>query len=397
MPGLDEDLAAALEDRAAADLYRRRRVVERLGGARVRVDGRELLDFCANDYLGLATDPRLVAAAREALDGGVLGSGAAHLITGHSPEHHALEEELAEWTGRERALLFSTGYMANIGLCQALVGRGDTVLQDRLNHASLIDGAYASGARPARFAHADAGALAGRLERARGRRLVLSDSVFSMDGDIAPLSDLARVCAEGEAWLVADEAHALGTLGPEGAGAVAAAGLAQTQVPVLMGTLGKALGTFGAFVAGSETLIETLIQQARTYVYTTAPPPAMAAAARRAVSIVRTESVHREKLAERIACFREQADAAGLPRMESPTPIQPVPVGDSGRALAISRTLAEQGWLVQAIRPPTVPEGTARLRVSLSAAHEDEQVRALVEALARALEMHSDTSMDSQG
>lgn len=392
MPVADEEFAAVLEERAAADRYRKRRVVQRLGGARVRVDGRELLDFCSNDYLGLATEPRVAAAAREALESGGLGSGAAHLITGHSPEHHDLEDELAEWTGRERALLFSTGYMANIGVCQALAGRGDSVLQDRLNHASLIDGGLASGARLARYAHGDPRALEGRLEKARGRRLVLTDSVFSMDGDVAPLAELAAVCRRQDAWLMADEAHALGVLGPEGSGAVRAAGMGQQEVPVLVGTLGKALGSFGAFVAGSETLVETLIQQARTYVYTTAPPPAVAAGTRRALAIAREESGRREHLQERVAQFREAADAAGVPRMDADTPIQPVPVTESGRALAVSRDLAEAGWLVQAIRPPTVPEGTARLRVSLSAAHSKEQVAGLVRALAQALEQHPESS-----
>lgn len=380
---LEATLAAALAEREAAGLYRRRRVVAPEGGARIRLDGQVCLNFSANDYLGLATDPRPAEAAREGLARYGTGSGAAHLITGHSPTHHELEAALADFTGRPRALLFSTGYMANVGIAQALAGRGDSVIEDRLNHASLLDGALTSRAKLLRYRHADPEALAERLAGARGRRLVMSDSVFSMDGDVAPLPDLARVCRENGGWLMADEAHGLGVLGPEGRGAVAEAGLDGRDVPILMGTLGKALGGFGAFVAGSESLVEYLIQHARSYVYTTATPPAMAAAVSEALRISREEGWRREKLGELIEIFRETCQAGGVALMESRTPIQPVRVGPADRALALSNALLEDGYLVQAIRPPTVPDGTARLRVTLSAAHSREDVAGLARALVR--------------
>ncbi|MEA5445723.1 8-amino-7-oxononanoate synthase [Gammaproteobacteria bacterium AB-CW1] len=379
---LDATLEAGLAEREAAGLYRRRRTIQRRPGGRARLAGRDFLDFSSNDYLGLACDPRPAEAAAQALRDYGSGSGAAHLITGHGPEHEALEQELADFTGRDRALLFSTGYMANIGIAQALAGRGDTILEDRLNHASLLDAALSSRARLKRYAHADPAALAERLSTADGRRLVMTDSVFSMDGDIAPLAEIAELCADQGGWLMVDEAHGLGVLGPEGQGAAAAAGLGQSEAPILMGTLGKALGGFGAFVAGSETLIEHLIQHARTYVYTTATPPAMAAAVRRALAVSREEVWRRERLAENTRTFREAAEAQGIPLMPSSTPIQPVPLGDPTRAVVLSRALESKGYLAQAIRPPTVPDGTARLRITLSAAHSVEDVRGLVRVLA---------------
>lgn len=379
----DAVLGPAIAERREQGLYRRRRVTTPGAGGRIRVDGRDCLNFSANDYLGLAADPRLAEAAREGLRDYGTGSGAAHLITGHSPAHHELEAVLAEFTGRARALLFSTGYMANIGIAQALAGRGDTVIEDKLNHASLLDGALTSRARLLRYQHADPAALAARLDQARGRRLVMTDSVFSMDGDVAPMAELARVCRDGGGWLMADEAHGLGVLGPEGRGAVAEAGLDGDDVPILMGTLGKALGGFGAFVAGSETLIEYLIQHARSYVYTTATPPAMACAVTRALTICREEAWRREKLGELIEVFREACGEQGVTLMPSRTPIQPVWVGDSEDAVTLSEALLEAGFLVQAIRPPTVPSGSARLRVTLSAAHEADQVQALARAVAR--------------
>lgn len=384
---LDAALRPGLVEREAAGLYRRRRTVQRLPGGRARMAGREYLDFCSNDYLGLASDPRPAAAATKALREYGAGSGAAHLITGHSPLHDELEQALADFTGRPRALLFSTGYMANIGIAQALAGRGDSILEDRLNHASLLDGALASRAKLIRYRHNDADDLGRRLEPARGRRLVMTDSVFSMDGDIAPLAELAEQCRTHDAWLMVDEAHGLGVCGPGGRGAAAAAGLGHAEVPILMGTLGKALGGFGAFIAGSETLIEYLIQHARSYVYTTATPPAMAAAVLEALTISREEAWRREKLAELIALFRSEAEQAGLDLMPSETPIQPLVLGEASRAVALSRALEAAGYLLQAIRPPTVPEGTARLRITLTAAHSADDVRGLVSVLQRASEM----------
>ena len=345
------------------------------------VDGRPMTTFCSNDYLGLAADSRVRQAFIRGAENYGTGSGAAHLVTGHSAAHHGLEEELADFTGRPRALLFSTGYMANLGVIAALSGRGDTVLEDRLNHASLIDGGLLSGARLKRYGHADPSALESRLRDAAGEKLVATDGVFSMDGDIAPLPALADACRRHGAWLMVDDAHGLGVVGECGRGSVNHFGLGADDVPVLMGTLGKALGTFGAFVAGSEALIETLIQSARSYIYTTAPPPAIAEATRESLRIAAAESWRRERLASLIARFRQGAVQLGLPLMASETPIQPVVAGDAAKALAWSQALERSGILVTAIRPPTVPEGSARLRITLSALHEDDQVDRLLDAL----------------
>ncbi len=377
-------LTPELEARRQARRYRTRRVTDGLRGPEGIVDGRPMLLFCSNDYLGLAGHPALASAlCAGAAEYGV-GSGAAHLISGHSHAHHALEEELAEFTGRPRALLFSTGYMANLGVLSALLGRDDLLYEDRLNHASLLDGAQLSRARLRRYPHADTAALAAMLESPeRGERLVATDGVFSMDGDLAPLPELAALCRDHGAWLMVDDAHGLGVLGANGAGSLEHFGLDINEVPILMGTLGKGFGTFGAFVAGSEALIETLIQQARSYIYTTATPPAVAEATRAALKIVREERWRRERLAELVHRFREGATRLGLPLMASPTPIQPLLVGSEALALAWSRTLEEQGVMVSAIRPPTVPDGSSRLRITLSAAHTDAQLERLLEALAR--------------
>lgn len=374
-------LAPELASRQRDHLYRRRRVIEGRQGPEQVVDGRPMLSFCSNDYLGLAGDPRVQAAFVRGAEAYGVGSGAAHLVTGHSAAHHALEEELAAFTGRPRALLFSTGYMANLGVITALTGRGDTVLEDRLNHASLIDGGLLSGARFRRYAHGDAQALDALLAEARGESLVATDGVFSMDGDVAPLPALADLCRHRDAWLLVDDAHGLGVLGDGGRGTLAHFGLGLDEVPILMGTLGKAFGTSGAFVAGSEELIETLIQQARTYIYTTAPPPALAEATRASLRLVGSEGWRRERLRELVGRFRAAALELGLPLAESVTPIQPLILGSAEQALAWSLALGEQGILVPAIRPPTVPEGSARLRITFSAAHSDSQLRRLLDAL----------------
>ena len=374
-------LDARLECRREEGLYRERSVVDGQQGPELVVDGRRLLAFCSNDYLGLAADSRLVEAAQRGLSRYGVGSGAAHLVSGHSAAHHALEEELAEFTGRERALLFSTGYMANLGVIAALLGRGDRLFEDRLNHASLIDGGLLSRANFVRYAHADAQALASRLAGADGRKLVATDGVFSMDGDVAPLPQLLSACRGGDAWLMVDDAHGIGVLGPGGAGSVAEAGLTQDEVPVLMGTLGKALGCAGAFVAGSAVLIETLIQFARPYIYTTAMPAAIAEATRASLRICRDEEWRRERLQGLVVRFRKGAERIGLQLGDSRTPIQPILLGDSQRALSWSADLCRQGILVTAIRPPTVPDNAARLRVTLSAAHTAAQVDTLLEVL----------------
>ncbi|BAN68222.1 8-amino-7-oxononanoate synthase [endosymbiont of unidentified scaly snail isolate Monju] len=376
-----EGLAEALAEREAAGLYRRRRVIEGAQGPRLHVHGRELLAFCSNDYLGLAGDPRLAEAlARGAREMGT-GSGAAHLVSGHHRAHHALEEELAAFVGAERALLFSTGYMANLGVIPALLGRGDTVIEDRLNHASLIDGARLSGARLRRWPHGDLAGLQRQLGHASGRVLVAVDAVFSMDGDRAPLGELARLVAQHEAALMIDDAHGFGVLGPLGRGSLAAAGLGFDAVPLYMATLGKALGVAGAFVAGSELLVETLIQRARPYVYTTAMPPALAEATRAALRIAAEEDWRRERLRALTERFRREAAGLGLCLADSDTPIQPLLLGDAATALRWSEALAMRGILVPAIRPPTVPEGSARLRITFSAAHEEADLDHLLEAL----------------
>ena len=387
MRDLHEDLTA----RRAQSLYRSRRTAGSAQGPLQAIDGREVLGFCSNDYLGLAAHPQVVEAFTRAASHYGVGSGAAHLVNGHSAEHHALEEELAAFTGRPRALLFSTGYMANLGVASALLGRGDAVFEDRLNHASLLDAGLLSGARFQRFRHADASDLAVRLQGSTAnRRLVLSDGVFSMDGDIAPLPALADAAAANDAWLVVDDAHGLGVLGDGGRGSLAHYGLGSEAVPVLVGTLGKAFGTFGAFVAGDDDLIETLIQQARTYIYTTAPPPAVAAATRVSLRLLRDGDAARQQLQALVGQFRQGAADLGLTLADSSTPIQPILVGDSKQALRLSEALWARGILVTAIRPPTVPDGTARLRVTFSAAHQAAHVDRLLEALADILRADSD-------
>jgi 8-amino-7-oxononanoate synthase len=387
---LSPDLREALDELRSRDLYRRRRTVEEwpaeFGGAVARVDGEQRLVFCSNDYLGLSHHPRVIEAFRAAAARHGVGSGASHLVTGHNIEHHALEDELAAFTGRERALLFSAGYMANLGVVAALVGRGDLVLEDRLNHASLLDAALLSGARFTRCAHRDAAAMEQRLtELGESRAIVVTDGVFSMDGDLAPLEALADMCARHRVWLMVDDAHGVGVLGANGRGTLEHFGLGSDSVPILMGTLGKALGTFGAFVAGSDSLIEYLVQKARTYIYTTALPPAVAAATRAALRLIDEESWRRERVLGHVQRFRAAAGAAGIQLAESGAPIQPIILGSAARALAASDALWQRGIWVTAIRPPTVPEDSARLRVTFSAAHRDSDVDRLAESLAAVL------------
>lgn len=378
-------LAARLAEQAAAGRARRRRTVtaRAAGGVHVTVEGRDCIAFCSNDYLGLADHPRVVAAFIAAAQRWGVGSGASHLVSGHDSEHHALEEELAAFVRRPRALLFSTGYMANLAVASVLVGRGDFVLEDRLNHASLLDAGLASGARFARYAHGDVAALRSKLRRAgaAGQVLVMTDGVFSMDGDVAPLREIAAACRAADASLLVDDAHGFGVLGATGAGSVEDAGLTVTDVPVLMCTLGKAIGTFGAFVAGSEVLIESLLQRARTYIYTTALPPAVAAATRAALRVLRDEPERRERVRAHAARFQAGVRALGLQAMPSTTPIQPLLAGDEAAAVAASDALFESGIWVPAIRPPTVPAGTSRLRFTFSASHTDAEVDQLLDAL----------------
>lgn len=377
-----DSLSTDLATRAEQGLYRSRLVNQGAQGPLVRVEGQELLSFCSNDYLGLAADPRLAEALCAATSRYGVGSGAAHLVSGHSAAHHALEEELADFLGVERALLFSTGYMANLGVLGGLLKRGDMLLQDRLNHASLIDGARLSDARLRRYPHADLAALERFLQEAQETDgLIASDGVFSMDGDSAPLQGLRQLAQEHDAVLMIDDAHGFGVLGEQGRGSVSAAGLDVSDVPVYMATLGKALGTAGAFVAGSADLIESLIQRARSYIYTTAMPAALAEATRTALRIVAGEQWRRDRLALLIDRLREGMRALELDLMPSDTPIQPLLLGDAAEAVRWSEGLRQRGILVTAIRPPTVPKGKARLRITLSAAHEEVHVDRLLAAL----------------
>lgn len=376
-------LAEALRTRRQAGLYRSRRVVSTAQQPELVVDGKRVNAFCSNDYLGLANHPDVIAALqRAAADYGV-GSGAAHLITGHTDVHHRLEEALAEYTGRPRALLFSTGYMANMGVINALMKQGDRLFEDRLNHASLVDAGQLSRARMLRYQHADPESLGIQLARSgEGQALIATDGVFSMDGDLAPLPSLVELARKHQAWLMVDDAHGLGVLGAEGGGVLSHFGLDGDEVPILMGTLGKGFGTYGAFVAGSEELIETLIQHARSYIYTTAPPAALAEATLVSLRIARQETWRRERLQSLIARFRQSVEQLGLPLMDSMTPIQPILAGSSRQALAWSLQLEQQGLMVSAIRPPTVAEGSARLRITFSANHTDRQLDRLLDALA---------------
>jgi 8-amino-7-oxononanoate synthase len=375
-------LKTALADLEQRHLKRTRRVMPR----------DDLINFCSNDYLGLARHPEVVRAFMDAAAKHGVGSGASHLVTGHGAEHEALEEEVAAFTGRERALVYSTGYMANLGVIGALADQKAAIVSDKLNHASLIDGCRLSGGDVRRFRHADsshAAALLSAVEPATATRLLITDGVFSMDGDLAPLPELARAAQAANAWLMVDDAHALGVIGSRGRGSCEHFGLGAAEVPVLIGTFGKAFGTFGAFVAGDADLIEFLVQKSRTYIYTTALPPAVAAATRAALRVSERESWRREKVLALARRFRERLAgsglAAALPAHSSPGTIVPVLLGDEARALAASAAIEARGFLVAAIRPPTVPAGTARLRVTFSAAHEERDVDALASAVSQVL------------
>lgn len=384
-PLLLERIAAQRAERARASLVRRLRTVEAVDGPYVAIGGKRLLNFASNDYLGLAQHPALREALIAALAKWGVGATAAHLLGGHRDEHAALEEALARWTGRERALMFADGWTANLGVIGGLLDRADLCVQDKLNHASLLDAARLAGCELKRYPHGDVDAARRQLAtRTDAVALVASDGVFSMDGDVAPLGDLAALSSEQRATLMIDDAHGLGVLGREGAGSVAEAGLTQEDVPILMATLGKALGVAGAFVAGSADLVEALVQNARTYVYATALPPALAAAARAAVDVARFEDWRRDRVRRLIAHFRAGASALGLATTASRTPIQPIVIGASEKALDVAARLEAAGFYVPAIRPPTVPQGKARLRVTLTALLSENDVESLLAALVRA-------------
>lgn len=385
------DLTAALETRHRQHLYRRRLQIETPQGTKIGVDKKTYLSFCSNDYLGLANHPEVAAACKRGIDTYGLGSGASHLVTGHMTPHHALEEELAEFLGVERTLLFSTGYMANLGVVSALLGRSDLVVEDRLNHASLVDAGLLSRAKFRRYKHADSESAAKLIQNSSARRrLLVTDGVFSMDGDLAPLPSLVDLAQCHRASVLVDDAHGIGVMGANGRGTSEYYNIKIADPLILVGTLGKAFGTFGAYVAGPAALIETLIQAARTYIYTTALPPAVAEATRASLRLVQGEPWRRQHLVELISYFRQCAAQTGLQLMPSLTPIQPLIVKDPQTALALSERLKRHGIIVPAIRPPTVPKGTARLRFTLSADHTRDHIDRLFDCFDKAGSVHQD-------
>lgn len=363
------------------DERRHRRIQSRACGVETQSDGKALLAFSSNDYLGLANAPELVLAAQESLARWGLGAGSSPLVCGHTEVHEALEFALASFVGMEAALSFSTGYLANIAVMPALLGRGDAIFADRLNHASLVDGALLSRADLHRYGHLDLTQLADQLSRSKAKRkLIVTDSVFSMDGDIAPLADLLALAERHDAWLLVDDAHGFGLLGPQGRGALAEAQLNSPRI-ILMATLGKAAGVAGAFVAASQNVIDWLLQKARPYMFTTAPPPVLAGALLRSLQLIEGADARRAQLASLIDLLQTELKNTAWQLMPSRTAIQPILIGENDAALALSKKLEAKGFLVPAIRPPTVPPGTSRLRISLCAAHSIEHLQSLCQAL----------------
>ena len=382
-PSLQVIAKTRLEEITAQGLLRKHKTVDGPQGPVISINGSAILNFCSNDYLGLSAHPVLVAAVKQSVERYGVGGCASRLMCGNSSAHAGLEERLAQFTRRERALVFSTGYMANLALIGVFTGRAGVVIGDRLNHASLIDAPMLAGATLKRYKHADPVSLQHRLEETDtvGNRLVVTESVFSMDGDIAPLPAIAAACAAAQAPLLVDDAHGFGVLGKNGRGALEHFGLDSHAVPLLMATFGKALGAFGAFIAGSADLIECLIQSGRTYIYTTALPPAYAVAACCALDLVERERWRADHLNALIERFRHGATQLGLPVTDSRTPIQPIFIGDPRRATEISDQLFKKGIFIAAIRSPTVPKHTDRLRITLTAGHTEAQIDHLLSAL----------------
>lgn len=384
-PSIAQRLQPRLAQRQAQALYRSRPLSFSPQQPQMNINGREVLNFSSNDYLGLANHPNLKKAMQLALnEDNSVGSGAAHLVTGHHLQHHLLEDELADWLGLERVLLFSTGYMANLAVQQTLMEKDDLILGDKLNHASLIDGALQSEADFKRYPHIDMQALEKRLIAHQNNQqacLIASDGVFSMDGDLAPVDKMQDLAQKYQAWYFLDDAHGFGTLGEQGKGTFSHFQRQPDANTILMGTLGKAFGCSGAFVGGSHSLIESLINFARPYIYTTAMSPIMAAAARAALKNIQQADAERQALQDLIQQFQKGVSQLGLNRIDSPTAIQPILVGDAETAIKWSEALKQTGFWVGAIRPPTVPKNTARLRITLSAAHTPEQVEQLLLAL----------------
>lgn len=377
------DYHARLDALAADGLRRRRVVLDAPCGPEAVLDGQPLIAFAGNDYLGLARHPEVVEALREGASRWGAGAGASHLVSGHQRPHEALEHALAAFVCMPRALFLSTGYMTNLAVLPAFAGRGDTIVADRFNHASLVDAALLSRATLRRYAHNDLAAAARALEGASGRKIVVTDAVFSMDGDIAPLAGLLELCERHDALLIVDDAHGFGVLGEHGRGALSACGISSPRI-LYIGTLGKAAGVAGAFVAGDPDLIEWVMQTGRSYRYTTASPAALAHALLTSLRVIASSDDRRERLAAHRARLRHALTGARWPLMPSDTAIQPVRVGGNAEVLALAGQLKSRGVWVPAIRPPTVPEGTARLRISLSAAHEESHLEALCAALVEA-------------
>jgi len=385
-----KDIPSHLEQLKQQGLLRRTKTIEQRDGVYVVIHQKRLLSFCSNDYLGLADHPKITEALIDAAKTYGVGSGSAHLITGHSYAHQALEESLAEFTQRPRALLFSTGYMANLGIINGLTDRHDWIFQDKLNHASLLDGAQLSHAQLKRYPHLDYQRLEKNLTETKDNALVVTDSVFSMDGDIAPLREIANSCNTHQAMMMVDDAHGFGILGKQGRGALNAASLSHEDTPIYMATLGKAIGTFGAFVAGSNDLIELLMQQARSYIYTTATPPALAAATITALSLVKAADHRRDHLNQLIKTFRKEASLLGFQLLDSTTAIQPIIAQSSEQAVNWSQQLYDQGILISAIRPPTVPKKSPRLRITFSANHTFSHLNQLLDSMQQ-LDQHATT------
>lgn len=370
----------ALAERRQQHLFRQPQAVASGAGSLIEVDGKHYLNFSSNDYLGMRWSQPVLQAWFDGLCQHGGGSGSAPLVIGHSVAHQALQDYLAEALGREAVMLFSSGFAANQALCQALLQKNVTLLADKLSHASLQDAASQAPGQFRRFAHNDLAHLKRLLQNTTGDCLIASEGVFSMDGDQVPLAELAELAAQHDAWLMLDDAHGMGVLGEHGLGSCEALALSQKQVPVLMGTFGKAVGTAGAFVAGSRELIDYLQNHARHYIYSTAMPPAQAVATLASLQALR-DGQQQQRLKQRIAYFRTLAKQANLPVLDSHSAIQPLVIGDSQQALASSQQLRELGIWVAAIRPPTVPVHSARLRITLTASHSEQDIQALVDAL----------------
>lgn len=384
-----ERLQKQIAERKSHHLFRERKVLCSMQSTRIKLEGsaNNYLNFCSNDYLGLASHPEIIKRFQDAANHYGVGSGASHLVIGHHQEHHLLEEELAEFLGVERALVFGSGYAANVGVLNTLLQKDDAVFEDKLNHASLLDGGLFSGANFQRYLHNDIDSLAKKISKSTAKeKLIVSDAVFSMDGDSANIAGLVSQAQQNKAWLMLDDAHGFGVLGEKGKGSVNFQNIAQKNIDIYMATFGKALGTGGAFVAGSELLIETLIQFCRHYIYTTAMPPALAAATRQSLKIIQTETWRQENLQARIQQFKQGLANLNYfdqhEQLQSDTAIQPIVLGSAEQALHWSEQLTALGFIISAIRPPTVPANTSRLRITLSANHSEQDVNALLVALA---------------